>query len=620
MEQKYHNLLRIHDACRGLTSEEIESLAEEAEVIHAETGDLVQSSDRPVDSLLIVVQGVLKVILERPGGRQKTLRYVSAGDQFGALILAGEEEVPLDVLVEERAVLLKLRRETVFALAERFPTFRRNMLRKVGCGVRDLVLPRQGRKMPKIVAFISPSQETTNLIAKFASQLTCVGEQLGVLCDAKGRVAYDPSILVKSLDQPDGDILDQQEIRLTLGEWTDISRIFIVLDRTLPVDQLAGPIDIADALYCLSATDDFEPTLNLLATLQAQAPSWKKKTRFVWVLRDDEKVAPLAPRLSDLSDRDFKVGLLDGDTERKLYTQGIDRVIHDLRGISIGLALSGGAAHGMAHLGVLKAFEEEGIIIDRIAGTSAGVLTGVLYCAGYSPDWCIHQFPQDLEPGSIYKKLPKGEGFYMLAQYRKHSWNPMLRSYLGDWRLEQCPIPVSTVTTDLVSASAVVRTTGDAVDSILESINLPILSPPICRDGQLLVDGGILNNLPADVLIRQGCNVVIGVDVAAHIERRMGDNFPGTPTERMKEPGIVSTLLRCFKVQAHNLSKVGAQPADITITPDVSMFDATSFTRTPEMALIAHTTTMEAMPQIRDILQHLDGELFAYKAASRFAP
>lgn len=146
-----------------------------------------------------------------------------------------------------------------------------------------------------------------------------------------------------------------------------------------------------------------------------------------------------------------------------------------------------------------------------------------------------------------------------------------------------------------------------------------MLSAPICRNGRVLVNGGILNNLPTDVLIRQGCNVVIGVDISAHIEQRMGDNFPGTPTEKMEESGAVSTLLLCFKVQAHNLSKVGAQPADITITPDVSMFDSTSFTRTPEMALIGHDTTVEEMPRIRDILKHLDRDLFAFKAASLFA-
>lgn len=179
------------------------------------------------------------------------------------------------------------------------------------------------------------------------------------------------------------------------------------------------------------------------------------------------------PDLANLVEQDFKVRAVDSQSEKLLYKQGIDRVIHDLCGVSIGLALSVGAAHGMAHLGVLKALEEEGITIDRIAGTSAGVLTGVLYCAGYSTDWGIRQFPRDLEPGSIYQKLPKGEGFYMLKQCRTHAWEPMLRQYLGDWRLEQCPIPVSTVTTDLVGATSFERTTGDAVNAILESINLP---------------------------------------------------------------------------------------------------------------------------------------------------
>jgi NTE family protein len=279
------------------------------------------------------------------------------------------------------------------------------------------------------------------------------------------------------------------------------------------------------------------------------------------------------------------------------------------------VALSGGAAHGMAHLGVLNALEEEGLTIDRMAGTSAGVLAGVLYCAGFTPDWGIHQFPHDLEPGSIYKMLPKGGGFFILKQYRSNSWNRLLRNYLVDWRLEQCPIPISTVTTDLISARSVIRSSGDAVDAILESINLPVLSPPICRDGMLLVDGGILNNLPADVLLQQGCNFVMGVDVSANIEHRMGDNSPNTPTERMKTPGVVATLLRSFNVQAHNMSRVGAQRADVTITPNVSMFKSSEFTRTPEMADIGYRTTMEALPQIREFLQNLDGDLFRVTSA-----
>jgi predicted acylesterase/phospholipase RssA len=167
------------------------------------------------------------------------------------------------------------------------------------------------------------------------------------------------------------------------------------------------------------------------------------------------------------------------------------------------------------------------------------------------------------------------------------------------------------VTTDLISARSVVRSTGDAVHAILESINLPVLSQPICRDGMLLVDGGILDNLPADVLIDHGCNSVIGVDVSAHIEQQVGDNDASTPAEKMKQPGVVATMLRCLRVQAHNMSRVGADPADVMIKPDVSSFDASAFTRTPEMAEVGYRTTNESLPRIREVLHKLDANLFA---------
>ncbi len=141
--------------------------------------------------------------------------------------------------------------------------------------------------------------------------------------------------------------------------------------------------------------------------------------------------------------------------------------------------------------------------------------------------------------------------------------------------------------------------------------NLPVLSPPICRDGMLLVDGGILNNLPADVLVNQGCNFVIGVDVAASIEHRVGDNLPDTPTEKMESPGVFATLMRTLGVQAHNMSGVGAGSADVVIAPDVSKFDSTAFTQAPEMAEIGYRATLDALPRIHEVLQNLDGQLFA---------
>jgi uncharacterized protein len=291
-------------------------------------------------------------------------------------------------------------------------------------------------------------------VAAAASRLAQIGERIGILCDSQNASPYESAMAYKSARKKP---LDNAELHSTIQQWTHLSRIFVVLDRSHPPEKVAATFEMSDGVFCFSATDKFQFALELLKSMIHGCPSWQMKTHFIWVLREDEKVAPLLPELSKLTKRDFKVHSSDSQAVTRLSTQGIDRIVHYLRGVSVGIALSGGAAHGMAHLGVLKAMEEEGISIDRMAGTSAGVLTGVLYCAGYSADWGINQFPHDLEPGSIYKRLPKGGGFYLLKQYRSKGWDKMLRNYLVDWRLEQCPIPISTVTTDLVSARSVVR-------------------------------------------------------------------------------------------------------------------------------------------------------------------
>lgn len=611
MDPRHLTLLRVHDACRGLSADEIDAIAAEVEVVHAGAGELIHSVGQSILGLSIVVSGRLEMVLRTSGGGRRTLRYLSAGDQFGAMMLVSEDEFPVDVVVDEPAVLLQLRKESAIQLVNEIPVFRRNLLRKIGMGVRDLMHSKRRRTLAKIVTFVQAENQSKKLFFDVASQLARTGEKIGMLCDWDVGSTVELGTPFRSLRDQAGKYVDQSEVLQSIEQWPHLNRILIAVDRSLPAENLALLVALSDAVFFFSGTNDFHASIEHLKRLTDQSPSWKKKTHYVWLLGDDEQVAPLVPELPGLTRRDFKIQSARADNDSRFGDQGVDRIVHYLRDVSIGLALSGGAAHGMAHLGVLRAFEEAGITIDRIAGTSAGVLTGVLYCAGYSPSWGVNHFTKDLEPGSIYKWLPKGESLYMLEKYRSHAWDEMLRNYLTNWRLEQLPIPVSTVTTDLISAQSVARSSGDAVDSILESINLPVLSPPICRDGMLLVDGGIVNNLPADILVKQGCNFVIGVDVAANIEHHVGDNFPDTPTSEMEAPGAMATLLRCLRVQAHNMSGVGAAPADVIIAPDVSMFESTAFTKTPEMTEIGYRATVETLPRIREVLHNLDADLFA---------
>jgi NTE family protein len=284
--------------------------------------------------------------------------------------------------------------------------------------------------------------------------------------------------------------------------------------------------------------------------------------------------------------------------------------------VRVGVALGGGAARGMSHLGVLKALEQSGIVVDMIAGTSAGAMTGILYSAGLDPDYNANQFTTDLRPSWIFRQLPRGNHWYLLYKYRRGQFDPMLRKYLNDWRLEQLAIPCLSVTVDLVGGKSVVRERGDAIHAILESINLPVLSVPIVRNGQALIDGGLVNNIPADVLVSMGCNFVIAVSVTAKMETEFCEITAEKPMSAATKPGVLPTILRSLLVQSHNLNAFGVQPADVVIEPDVTGFDMTEFMRAKELAAIGEATALDQIPRIRQLLTRLDPKLFRPSADS----
>jgi len=148
------------------------------------------------------------------------------------------------------------------------------------------------------------------------------------------------------------------------------------------------------------------------------------------------------------------------------------------------------------------------------------------------------------------------------------------------------------------------------VHAILESINLPVLSVPIVRNGQALIDGGLVNNIPADVLVSMGCNFVIAVSVTSKLETRFCDISPEKPTLSGNQPGIVPTLLRSLLVQNYNLNAFGVQPADVVIEPDATGIDPSEFMRAKELAVIGEAATLEQVSKMHRLLNRLDPQLF----------
>ena len=153
-------------------------------------------------------------------------------------------------------------------------------------------------------------------------------------------------------------------------------------------------------------------------------------------------IIPIVPNLRDLFCRDFKIFETPPQLPQGLAAQpsGLRRLVHDLRGVRVGVALGGGAARGMSHLGVLKALERNGIVVDTmVAGTSDAHDRNHVLQPAWIPTINANQFATDLCPSWIFRCLPRGNHWYLLYKYRHGQFDPMLRKYLHDMKPNNSP-------------------------------------------------------------------------------------------------------------------------------------------------------------------------------------
>jgi NTE family protein len=169
----------------------------------------------------------------------------------------------------------------------------------------------------------------------------------------------------------------------------------------------------------------------------------------------------------------------------------------------IGVALSGGGARGIAHLGVLKALNEAGVFPDIVSGTSSGSIVGALYCAGYSPDESL-RIIQDTKALAVFRPSFSWKGLLKIDKLAD-----VLNNYLPE-TFEELKLPLTVVATDINDGITVNFSSGQLTRTILASSCIPVAFKPVEIDGKNFVDGGILNNLPTEVL-KDKVTTLIGV-------------------------------------------------------------------------------------------------------------
>jgi NTE family protein len=286
----------------------------------------------------------------------------------------------------------------------------------------------------------------------------------------------------------------------------------------------------------------------------------------------------------------------------------------------IGLVLGGGGARGAAHIGVLRVLERERVPICRIAGTSMGAIVGGLYAAGYDAgeieailgavDW--KDVLDDDPPRTDFPMRRKNDTLRYLLDFKlgvrdgelqfprgviqgQKLLTLLRRLTIHTWRtdsFDSLPVPFRAVATDIVSGQPVVFDRGDLALAIRASMSVPAAFAPIRVDGRLLVDGGIVNNVPVDIVKSMGADRVIVVDVGAPLLDDTELNSPFAITLQM-----LDVLMKQRTEQV--LAALDAH--DVRIEPDLGDIGSARFDRALEAIPHGEVAAMRELPRLREL-------------------
>ena len=367
--------------------------------------------------------------------------------------------------------------------------------------------------------------------------------------------------------------------------------------RVLTAEQAGQP---ASAYFAIEAESRF-----VLYVANDEDRSWRSQCRRqadAWLLIARAAAQPLAdaeilfPRALDSVPPPEHLILLQDEKPRlgaghRWHSLRKDAFLHHVRhngdiarigrllcGQSLGLVLSGGGARGFAHIGVIKALREAGFEIDAVGGTSIGAVIG----AGIAADWSVEEMTEvfrrcfyDTNPLSDYT-LP----FISLVSGRKAS--RLLQEAFGARDIEDLPLPYFCVSSNLTTGEAAVHRSGPLWQWLRASISIPGILPPVCMDGEVHVDGGVINNLPVDVMRKYHQGEVIAVDIGGnYVIKSAIDQVDLPPIWQLasewfrnkRRPRLSQILLRAGMVNSGSAALEARELSTLLLTPPLDDID-----------------------------------------------
>ena len=575
---------------------------------HLAAGELLFRSGDPSDALYIVINGRLSVTVTDAHGSTSAVGEVRRGETVGEVgLLTGSPRSAAATAVRDTDVV-RLSQATFERLHERYPRVMIQLSHLIARRTQQLVSsarPATGRAATFAILPISRSAPLAGFVRRLAAALAEHGPTLHL-----DSARVDRAFGLSGGAQIDADHPMDVALIGWLGQ-QEADHDYVVYEAATSWSAWTQRcLRQADRIVLLGDASD-TPAVGAVEE-QLWRSGVRARVELVLVQRDD--CAQPAGTMAWLEKRRVHAH----HHLRMRNDQDWRRLVRRLTGRATGLALSGGAARGHAHIGVIRALEEAGVEIDLIGGTSMGALVGALLAMD-APAQRMVDFARTF---SVRRKL-LDLTLPLVSFLTSGRVTAVLRALCGEVQIEDLWRPFVCVSSNLTRAEPLVHTTGSLWHALRASTAIPGMFAPVLHDGAVLVDGGVLNNLPLD-LVRERCEdgLVIGSNVTPLEDRARRYQFGAAVSgwdvlfravnpfaRHVEAPSLFETLLRTIDVNIAQRLKSPAfrQLADVLIEPQVSRFGMLDFDAYAELIDIGYQEALPHLPAIQAVLRARGG-------------
>jgi NTE family protein len=518
-------------------------------------GMLLERSGENYCAMFVLITGRLTVFIDEPDGTRRTIGHVHAGETIGEMsVLSGEPPMAEVAAVRDSELLrveAPLFRELMALCPKLLSNITQGLIQRLATSARRP--DDTGNCRTVAIVPLQDHLEDERIGDQIVTRLNDMGYKAAILRAADGagstewlnRVEASHEFVVYRGDSP-------------RSFWTNLcrrqaDRVFLLAraDRPLGLDRF-----VADNATVASSNQELlllHPRGRLNTSQEGFAfPNKTSRTCF--------HVRAECP----------------GD---------VGRLARFIAGRAVGFVLGGGGARGFAHIGVAKALNEAGVPFDRLGGTSMGAIIA----AGLAAEWSIDELSARMSEAFVQANPLSDYTLPLIALVRGRKVSQLLRNHFGTIRIEELPKPFLCVSSDLSAGQIHIHQHGFLWHALRASISLPGILPPVTMHRHLLVDGGVMNNLPVDLMPRLGDGPIIASDVSGQIDLQASDEHYGERPvwrvlwQRMRgTPSIVSILMRSATVGSEAQRRVVREQASLLFQPraggvglrDWKMFDS----------------------------------------------